>query len=107
MYHGHIILLRTGGGTVLHTVRGVGGMGIGMLTIDTKTSLYTEDRGLQVPMVLDHDYIPHTNNRHTYHIHSKLWGHTVPLLFKDVSPTKTDHTHKKSKDFSSDNKTHT
>ena len=31
-----------------------------MLTLDTKTSLFTEDRGLQVPMVLDHDYIPHT-----------------------------------------------
>ena len=37
-----------------------GGMGIRMLTLDTETSLYTEDRGLQVPMVLDHDYIPHT-----------------------------------------------
>jgi hypothetical protein len=31
-----------------------------MFTLDTKTSLYTEDRGIQVPMVLDHDYIPHT-----------------------------------------------
>ena len=38
----------------------VGGMGIRMLTIDTKTSLYSEVRGLQVPMVLEHDYIPHT-----------------------------------------------
>ena len=46
--------------TVLHTVRGVGGLGIRMLTLDTETSLYDEDRGLQVPMVLDHDYIPHT-----------------------------------------------
>ena len=36
----HTIQLRTGGGTsgtVLHTVRGVGGMGIRMLTLDTKT----------------------------------------------------------------------
>ena len=59
----HIILLRTGGGTygtVLHTVRGVGGLGIRMLTLDTKTSLYTEDRGLQVLMVLEQDYVPHT-----------------------------------------------
>ena len=31
-----------------------------MLILDTNTSLYTEDRGIQVPMVLDHDYIPHT-----------------------------------------------
>jgi hypothetical protein len=47
-------------GTVLYTVRGVGRLGIRMLTLDTKTSLHTEDRGLQVPMVLEHDYIPHT-----------------------------------------------
>ncbi len=32
------------------------GLGIRMLTLDT-TSLYTEDRGLQVPMTLDHDKI--------------------------------------------------
>ena len=41
----------------VHTVRGVRGLGIRMLTIDTKTSLYTEDRGLQVPMTLEHDKI--------------------------------------------------
>jgi hypothetical protein len=34
-------------------------MGIRMLTLDTETSLYTEDLGMQVPMVLDHDI--HTN----------------------------------------------
>jgi hypothetical protein len=27
------------------------------LTLDTKTSLYSEDRGIQVPMTLDHDKI--------------------------------------------------
>jgi hypothetical protein len=56
----HIILLRTGGGTwgtVLYTVRGVRGLGIRMLTLDTKTSLYREDRGLQVPMALEQDEI--------------------------------------------------
>jgi hypothetical protein len=31
-----------------------------MLTIDTETSLYVEDRGFHVPMVLEYDYIPHT-----------------------------------------------
>jgi hypothetical protein len=44
----HIILLRTGGGTqgtVLYTVRGVRGLGIRMLTLDTNTSLYSEDLG--------------------------------------------------------------
>ncbi len=54
----HIILLRSGGGTwdtVLYTVGGVRGLGIRMLTFDTKTSLYIEDRGLQVPMTLEHD----------------------------------------------------
>jgi hypothetical protein len=54
----HIILLRTGGGTqdtVLYIVRGVRGLGIRMLTLDTKTSLYDEDQGFQVPMVLDHE----------------------------------------------------
>jgi hypothetical protein len=40
----------------------------------TRKRLYTEDRGLQVPMVLEHDYITHTYNPHTYHIHAKLWG---------------------------------
>ena len=38
-------------------VRGVRGLGIRMLTLDTKTSLYVEDRGLQVPMVLEDDKI--------------------------------------------------
>ncbi len=62
-------------GKVLYTVRGVGGLGIRMLTLDTKTSLYAEDRGLQVPMrVLDHDYIPHTYNPHTYHIRTQNCG---------------------------------
>ena len=28
-----------------------------MLTLDTKTSLYVEDRGLQVPMSLEYDKI--------------------------------------------------
>jgi hypothetical protein len=28
-----------------------------MLTLDTKTSLYTEDQGLQVPMTLEDDKI--------------------------------------------------
>ena len=41
----------------LTTVRGVRGLGIRMLTIDKKTCLYAEDRGLQVPMVLQHDKI--------------------------------------------------
>ena len=41
--------------TVMYTVRGVWGLGIRMLTLDTKTSLYTEDLGLQVPMTLEYD----------------------------------------------------
>ncbi len=56
----YIILLWTGGGTQdtqFCTVRGVRGLGIRMLTIDTKTSLYDEDRGLQVPMTLEYDKI--------------------------------------------------
>ena len=59
----HIILLQSGGGTsgkVLYTVRGVRGLGIRMLTHET-TSLYAEDRGLQVPMSLDHDSIVRLN----------------------------------------------
>ncbi len=47
-------------GADLHTVRGVGGMGIRMLTLGTEASLDTEDRGLQVLMVLENDHIPHT-----------------------------------------------
>ncbi len=33
------------------------GLGIRMLTLDTKTSLHVEDRGLQVPMTLEYDKI--------------------------------------------------
>ena len=33
------------------------GLGIRMLTRDTKTSLYVEDRGLQVPMTLENGKI--------------------------------------------------
>jgi hypothetical protein len=46
--------------TRICSLGGVGGLGIRTLTLDTETSLYTEDRGLQVPMVLEHDYIQHT-----------------------------------------------
>ena len=35
------------------TVRGVRGLGIRTLTFDTKTSLYAEDRGIQVPIPLE------------------------------------------------------
>ena len=41
----------------MYTVRGARGLGIRTLTLDTKTSLYAEDRGLQVPMTLNHDKI--------------------------------------------------
>jgi hypothetical protein len=47
----YIILLRTGSGTedtVLYTTRGVGGLGIRMLTVDTKTTLYSEESGHNV-----------------------------------------------------------
>jgi hypothetical protein len=37
----------------MYTVRDVRGLGIMMLTLDT-TSLYVEDRGIQVPMTLKH-----------------------------------------------------
>ena len=39
---------------------------IRMLTLDTKTSLYVEDRGLQVPMTLDH---------------GKNWGDSVFVMW--------------------------
>jgi hypothetical protein len=35
------------------TVKGVRGLGIRTLTFDTKTSLYVEDRGIQVPIPLE------------------------------------------------------
>ncbi len=44
---------------LLREVSSLGGLGMKMLTLDSKTYLYSEDRGLQVPMVLGHDYIPH------------------------------------------------
>ncbi len=43
--------------TVLEEYRGVRGQGIRMLNLDTKTSLYTEDRGIQVPVTQEHGKI--------------------------------------------------
>jgi hypothetical protein len=60
----HIILLQSGGGTwdkVFYTVRGVRGLGIRMLTLGTKTYLYVEDLGLQVPMTLEYNKIVGTH----------------------------------------------
>ena len=41
-------------GTHLCTLLEVWVLGVGMSTIDTTTFLYAEDRGLQVPMTLEH-----------------------------------------------------
>jgi hypothetical protein len=57
---------------LLREASSLGGLGIRMLTLDTKTSLYSEDRGRQVPMVLELDYIPYAYKPHTHHIHTKL-----------------------------------
>ena len=50
------ILAAKGGGTwetALYTVE-VWVLGVGMSTLGTQTALYAEDRGLQVPMALEH-----------------------------------------------------
>ncbi len=44
-------------GTHLCTLLEVWVLGVGMSTLDAQTSLYAEDRGIQVPMTLDHDNI--------------------------------------------------
>ncbi len=41
-------------GTQLCTLIDVWVLGVEMSTLDAKTSLYTEARGLQVPMTLEH-----------------------------------------------------
>ena len=43
-----------GPGTQLCTLLEVWVLGVGMSTLDAQTSLYAEDRGLQVPMTLEH-----------------------------------------------------
>ena len=43
-----------GPGTHLCTLLEVGVLGVGMSTLDTTTFLYSEDRGLQVPLSLEH-----------------------------------------------------
>jgi hypothetical protein len=51
-------LLQSGGGTwgtSLYTVRDVGSESRDVDDVDTTPFLYTEDRGLQVPMTLEHD----------------------------------------------------
>ena len=44
-------------GTPICTLLEVWVLGVGMSTLDAQTGLYTEDRGFQVPMTLDHDNI--------------------------------------------------
>jgi hypothetical protein len=44
-------------GVHLCTLLEVWVLGVGMSTLDTQTSLYAEDRGLQVPMTLEYDNI--------------------------------------------------
>ena len=46
-------------GAQLCTLLEVWVLGVGMSTFDAKTSLYAEDRGIQVPMTLKYD-IGHT-----------------------------------------------
>ena len=48
------------------------GLGIRMLTLDTKTSLYAEDLELQVPMALEHDKI----------VGTQFCDNTVPRLLR-------------------------
>ena len=88
----HMILLWTGGeteDTVLHTVKGVGGLGIRMLTIDTKRLCTPRIGGLQVPMVLEHDYTE-KYHIHTTHIHA-TYIQNVDTLTHDVSPANWPH----------------
>jgi hypothetical protein len=59
-------------------------MGIRMLTLDTKTSLYSEDRGFQVPMTLDHDkHIVRPDPRVRQRISSEIGT---------IRPIRVDHT---------------
>jgi hypothetical protein len=44
----HVISVICLGLDTMYTVRGVRGLGMNMLTLDTKMSLYSEDQGLQV-----------------------------------------------------------
>ena len=46
-----------GPGAQLCTLLEVWVLGVGMSTLDAQTSLYAEDRGIQVPMVLEHGNI--------------------------------------------------
>ena len=48
-----------GPGTQFCTLLEVWVLGVGMSTLGAQTALYAEDRGLQVPMTLEHDY-PHS-----------------------------------------------
>ena len=54
----HILLQSgLGPGTHLCTLLEVWVLGVGMSTIDDRTSLYVKDRGFQVPMTLEHGNI--------------------------------------------------
>ena len=53
-YHCKVVV---GPGAQLCTLLEVWVLGVGMSTLDTTTFLYAEDRGLQVPMTLEHGNI--------------------------------------------------
>ena len=61
-----------GPGVQLCTLFEVWVLGVGMSTLGAQSSLYAEDRGLQVPMSLEHDNIVGTQCCDT----------TVPLLVR-------------------------
>ena len=50
-YHCKVVV---GPGAQICTLLEVGVLGVGMSTLVAQTALYAEDRGLQVPMALEH-----------------------------------------------------
>jgi hypothetical protein len=63
-----------GPGAQLCTLLEVWVLGVGMSTVGAKMSLYVEDRGLQVPMTLEHDNI------------------VVNVVTQLIRPIRVDHT---------------
>ena len=57
---------------ICYTLLEVWVLGVGMSTLDAQTSLYTQDRGLQVPMSLEYVNI----------VGTQCCDNTVPLLLR-------------------------
>ena len=81
-----------GPGVHLCTLLEVWVLGVGMSTLGTQTALYTEDRGFQVPMTLDHNLLGRLYSLGVWPTISFLSGNKSHLLKQNPTEVIIDAT---------------